>query len=177
MKGARANSHQAHNMSLITRIGREKGANLESVKGAMATAIAETSITNLTVAGMGPHYGIFQQTPPTWGSLAAGHGSRVRNREVLLDLPALSAQGRGLVDGLRSHSALGLSRCSGRVRGGGAEERRVFLGPADRAPEVVVAVADSNADGSGGTTKRAVPYEFVARQQGRELVGLHGAAG
>ena len=159
VKGARANSHQAHNMSLITRIGREKGANLESVKGAMATAIAETSITNLTVAGMGPYYGIFQQTPPTWGSFAQvtdpeyaiakfysiylpyrrkGEdwltASDHTQRSAYPDAPA-EFEEEALKD-----AEYFWGRQSGTGSGGGRP--------------------DSNADGSGGTTKRAVPYEF-----------------
>ena len=70
VKGARANAQQARMMSLIVSIGREKGANLESVKGAMATAIQESGLDPKASGGGGAWIGLFQQTPPYWGTYA-----------------------------------------------------------------------------------------------------------
>ena len=71
VKGQRANAEQARNMSLITSIGREMGANLESVKGAIATSIAESSLHNYKSAVDNDSLGIYQQRPSQgWGSYA-----------------------------------------------------------------------------------------------------------
>jgi hypothetical protein len=70
VKGKKANAHQAEMMALIATRTRSKGGDLESCAGAIATAIQESTVTNINF-GDRDSLGLYQQRPSMgWGTAA-----------------------------------------------------------------------------------------------------------
>lgn len=70
VKGATATTSQAQMMALICVRGSLKGANVEDVAGAIATAIQESKLTNILERNQYGCAGIFQQTDRYYGGYA-----------------------------------------------------------------------------------------------------------
>ncbi|MFG6094405.1 tape measure protein [Leptothoe sp. ISB3NOV94-8A] len=68
VKGQAASQEQINNARIIAEVGRSLGANNEEIAGAIATAIQESNLINLT-GGDRDSLGLFQQRPSMeWGS-------------------------------------------------------------------------------------------------------------
>lgn len=70
VKGQRASNHQAQNIILLVKLGKQMGANKSQLAGALATMMQESSCINLK-GGDRDSMGLYQQRPScSWGSPA-----------------------------------------------------------------------------------------------------------
>lgn len=107
VKGTKANKHQLEMGKLIVLMCRQQGGDRESCAGAIATAIQESSLTDLDITQGDPNVrntespsiGLFQQRPPWWGTPEQiEHHPEYQVGKFLEKYLALRKQGQGWLD-------------------------------------------------------------------------------
>jgi hypothetical protein len=157
VKRKQANTHQAQMMALVVQRTQLKGGNLESAAGAVATAIQESTLTNIS-GGDRDSLGLYQQRP----SMGWGTAAQIMNPTYAIDkflsiyLP-YRARGIGWLDASHKTQRSAHPSAPAQWYGEATAGARYFMGAGG---DVSVSGSVSGEGGGSYTETRELPYEF-----------------
>lgn len=157
VKGRQATAHQFEMGKLIVTTTRGRGGDLESCAGAVATAIQESNLTNMS-GGDRDSQGLYQQRPSMgWGSVAQIRTPSYAIGKFLDQYLGYRKQGLGWLTASHKTQRSAHASAPARWYSEGVAAAKLFMGAGGDAGSVTATAGEG---GSGSTETRDMPYEF-----------------
>ena len=159
VKGARATVHQAHMMFLIVTTTKARGGDLESQAGAVATAIQESTCTNMS-GGDRDSQGLYQQRPSMgWGSVAQIRTPTYAIGKFLDQFLAYRRKCLGWLDASHRTQRSAFASAPAKWYAEALKGAKWYAGAGDDAASLAAGTLTGDGGGTSQET-RALPYEF-----------------